>query len=197
VINAGGVSVSGPTGIATISHTLTATPGNNATASYGAVTASLVNLGQAASPGEAARFGQTVYSIDTGNHALRTQNQLPTAQAVVPAVSNVVNLKAQFGLDTDNNGSVDTWQFATGNWSAANLPLQPMATWQQIRAVRIAIVTRSDQWEPETVTPGPLEMFCTSTACTVAMTLDSEAQHYRYKVLETTIPFRNALWNAP
>ena len=40
-------------------------------------------------------------------------------------------------------------------------------------------------------------MFCTSSACAVAMTLDSDEQHYRYKVLETTIPFRNALWNAP
>ena len=118
-------------------------------------------------------------------------------QAATPAVSNVVNLKAQFGLDTDNDGTVDTWQPATGNWSAANLPLQPQATWQQIRAVRIAIVTRSDQYEIDPVTPGPLEMFCTTIPCAVAMTLDSDAQHYRYKVLETTIPFRNALWNAP
>ncbi len=112
-------------------------------------------------------------------------------------VGNVVNLKVQFGLDTNNDGSVDTWQPATGLWSAANLPLQPQATWQQIRAVRLAIVTRSDQFETDPVTPGPLEMFCTTSPCAVAMTLDSDAQHYRYKVLETTVPFRNALWNAP
>jgi hypothetical protein len=47
-----------------LTHTLTATPGNNTTATYGAVAASLVNLGQAATPGEAARFGQTVYTVD-------------------------------------------------------------------------------------------------------------------------------------
>ena len=64
VVNAGGVAVAAPTGIATISHTLTATPGNNTTATYGAVTATLVNLGQVASPGEAARFGRTLYSVD-------------------------------------------------------------------------------------------------------------------------------------
>ena len=197
IVNSTGVSVAAPTGIATISHTLTATPGNNTTATYGAVVGSLVNLGQAAAPGEAARFGQTVYSIDTVNRTLRTQNLLPTVQAVTPVVSNVVNLKVQFGLDTNNDGTVDTWQPATGNWSAANLPLQPQATWQQIRAVRLAIVTRSDQFEIDAVTPGPLEMFCTTSPCAVAMTLDSDAQHYRYKVLETTIPFRNALWNAP
>jgi type IV pilus assembly protein PilW len=99
-----------------------------------AVAASLVNLGQAATAGEAARFGQTVYTVDAGSHTLRTQSLLPTVQAVTPVVSGVINLKAQFGLDTDNDGTVDTWQPATGNWSAANLPLQPLATWQQIRA---------------------------------------------------------------
>jgi len=31
----------------------------------------------------------------------------------------------------------------------------------------------------------------------VSMTLTADQQHYRYKVLETTIPFRNAVWNAP
>ena len=196
-INAGGVSVAAPTGIATINHTLTATPGNNATANYGAVAASLVNLGQAASPGEPARFGQTLYTVDPASHTLRTQSLLPTVQLVTSAVSNVLNLKAQFGLDTNNDGTVDTWQTATGNWSAANLPLQPQAIWPQIRAVRIAIVTRSDQYETDAVTTGPLEMFCTTDPCAISMTLDVEAQHYRYKVLETTIPFRNALWNAP
>ena len=197
IVNAGGVSVAASTGIATISHTLTATPGNNAAATYGAVVASLVNLGQAASPGEPARFGQTLYSVNPGSKTLQTQSLLPTVQPATAAVSNVVNLKAQFGLDTDNDGTVDAWQPATGNWSAANLPLQPQATWQQIRAVRIAMVTRSDQYEIDPVTPGPLEMFCTTIPCAVAMTLDADAQHYRYKVLETTIPFRNALWNAP
>ena len=196
-INAGGVSVAAPTGIATLTHTLAATPGNNTTATYGAVAASLVNLGQAAAPGEPARFGQTVYTVDAASHTLRTQSLLPTVQPATAAVSNVMNLKAQFGLDTDNDGTVDTWQPATGNWSAANLPLQPLATWQQIRAVRIAIVTRSDQYETQVVTTGPLQMFCATDPCAVSMTLDADAQHYRYKVLETTIPFRNALWNAP
>ena len=122
-------------------------------------------------PGER-RFGQTLYTVDPATSTLRTQSLLPTVQPVTPVVSNVVNLKAQYGLDTDNDGTVDTWQPATGNWSAANLPLQPLATWQQIRAVRVAIVTRSAQYEKDAVTPGPLEMFCTTSPCAVAMTLD-------------------------
>ena len=197
IVGAAGIAVDTSTGITTITHALTPTPGNNTTANYGAVAASLVNLGQAASPGEAARFGQTLYSVDPGTNTLRTQSLLPTVQPVTPVVSNVVNLKAQFGLDTNNDGTVDVWQPATGIWSSVNLPLQPPATWQQIRAVRVAIVTRSPQYEVDAVTPGPIEMFCSTLPCAVAMTLASDDQHYRYKVLETTIPFRNALWNAP
>ncbi len=117
--------------------------------------------------------------------------------AATPVVSNVVNLKAQFGLDTDNDGDVDTWQSATGNWSSANLPLQPATAWQQIKAVRVAIVTRSDKYETDVVTPGPLGMFCSPSPCAVSMTLTTDQQHYRYKVMETIVPLRNAVWNAP
>jgi type IV pilus assembly protein PilW len=138
-----------------------------------------------------------LYAVDPATHTLHTQSLLPTVQPVTAVVSNVINLKAQFGLDTNNDGSVDLWQPATGIWSSVNLPTQPPATWQQIRAIRIAIVTRSPQREAVAVTPGPIEMFCSTLPCAAAMTLAGDDQHYRYKVLETTIPFRNALWNAP
>jgi type IV pilus assembly protein PilW len=195
-INAGGVAVAAGTGIATIAHTLTATPGNNSVATYNAASASLINLGQ----GD--RFGQTLYSVDPTNSALRTQSLLPAVLPATPVVSNVVNLKAQFGLDTDGDGDVDTWQSATVNWSSANLPLQPIALdltypWQKIRAVRVAIVTRSEKYETDTVTPGPLAMLCSPAPCAVSMTLTTDQQHYRYKVLETIVPLRNAVWNAP
>jgi len=196
-VNAGGIAVSTGTGNTTISHTLTATPGNNNSATYSAVTGSLINLGQVATAGQTAQFGRTVYAVDSSKHTLQTQALLPTTQAATPAVSSVVNLKAQYGVDTDNDGTVDTWQSATGTWSATNLPNQPQATWQQILAVRVAIVTRSDQYEADPVSPGPIDMFCSPSPCALSMSLTSDQQHYRYKVLETTIPFRNAVWNAP
>ncbi len=189
-INAGGVSVAVGTGIATISHTLTATPGNDSAATYNATSASLINLGQGA------RVGQTRYALDTAKNTLTTQSLIPTVLAATPVVGHVVNLKAQFGLDTDGDGTVDTWQSATGNWSAANLPLQTPATWQQIQAVRVAIVTRSDKYETDPVTAGPLDMLCVPAPCAASMTLATNDQHYRYKVLETVVPLRNAMWNA-
>jgi type IV pilus assembly protein PilW len=141
-INPGGVAVNG-LGQATLTRTVLPSSSDQ---SYTANTASVVNLGPAAS------LGQVAYSVDPNclptdatKCALRTRNLISTggANPVVPVIGDVVNLKAQYGLDTNNDGIVDTWQTATGIWSAASLPAQPLATWQQIRAVRIAIVTRS------------------------------------------------------
>ena len=164
-INAGGVSVAAGTGIATITHTLTATPGNNTTATYGA------GRGVARQPGPGgdrhAASADPVHRRSGDQHAADAEPAARRCWPVTPVVSNVVNLKAQFGLDTDNDGTVDTWQPATGNWSSANLPLQPPRRWQQIRAVRVAIVTRSDQYENDAVTPGPLGMFCSPGPCAV------------------------------
>jgi len=181
--------------------TLAQTPFPGSPAASYAAGSVVVNLGQAAS------MGRIQYTVDTTGHVLRTQNLLPTAGLASPApvVNDVINLKAQYGLDTDNDGSIDTWQDATGAvWSAANLATQPLATLQQIRAVRIAIVTRSAQYEKDALTAGTppgmpdgtIGLFCNPVpTCAVSMSLSADDQHYRYKVLETSVPLRNAMWN--
>ena len=148
-------------------------------------TSMLLNMGPAT--------GAQRVRYDVQSDTLRSTNLFTAGAVASPVVSNVVNLKAQYGLDTDNDGVVDAWQDATGpTWAAANLPTQPLATLQQIRAVRVAIVTRSAQHERTAVTTGPLTMFDGA----VSMTLSGDEQNYRYKVLETIVPLRNALWNA-
>jgi type IV pilus assembly protein PilW len=184
---AGSVAVDPATGFATLSVTPVA---GDLGAVYSAVTSSLVNLG----PAEA--MGRIAYTVDATTHALRTQRLLPNNDPVAPLVSDVVNLKAQYGLDTDNDGIVNSWQDATGAWAAANVPALPLATLQQVRAIRVAIVTRSAQYEKDPVTTGPLVMFDnTLGGHDVSMSLTTDDTHYRYKVLETVIPLRNALWN--
>jgi type IV pilus assembly protein PilW len=196
-IDAGGVSVDATTGFSTL--TVTPVAGDFA-AVYGAVAASLVNLGQAAA------MSRVQYTVDGGidtagaTHALRTQQLLPTAGPVAPLVSDVVNLKAQYGLDTNNDGIIDVWQEATGAWAPDGLkalaPTDRAAKIRQVVAVRLAIVTRSSQYEKDPVTPGPVTMFDDSLGgSVVTMTLSTDDQHYRYKVLEAVVPLRNALWN--
>ena len=182
-IDPAGVEVSGA-GLATLAHT----PLSGALGFvYSAGSAFLVNLGRAA------RLARLRYSVDTSSRALRTQHQLPTAGPVNPILGDIVNLKAQYGLDTDADGTVDTWQAATGTvWSSASLPSQPLATIRQIQSVRVAIVARSPQYEREAVTPGPVLLF----DGTIAIALSADQQHYRYRVVETIVPLRNTLWNA-
>jgi len=182
-IDPGGVTVSA-SGIATLTHTPVS---GTADATYRAGEATLINLGPAHS------LARVRYSVDVATRALRSQQQLPTPDPVQPVVGDIVNLKAQYGLDTDGDGSVDTWQPASGGvWSAATLPAQPLAMVRRIQSVRLAIVARSPQFEREPVTPGPLLLF----DGTVSLALTADQQHYRYRVLETIVPLRNALWNA-
>jgi len=191
-INAGGVAVNGVTGFATITHTPVS---GNMGVTYGAVAAALVNLGQPAS------MGRVEYTVDTVGNVLRTQNRLPTDGPVSPIINDVVNLKAQYGVNANCDG-VLVWQEATGPWSFANvsaLPLPATAPFcvagvpslRQVHAVRIAIVTRSSQYEKDEVSPATLSML----EATVSMPLSADDRHYRYKVLETIVPLRNAMWN--
>ena len=194
-INPGTVTVDPATGFATISHTPVA---GSPSHSYASGVAVLVNLGQAAA------MGRIKYDVDATTHALRSQNLLPdpaAAPSPIPIISDVVNLKAQYGVDTNCNGLL-TWQEPTGQWDAAVVPTRDLAcvpgtpTLRQIQAIRIAIVTRSAQYERETVSPDQLKLFCdTPSTCAVTMDLTADDRHYRYKVLETAVPLRNALWN--
>jgi type IV pilus assembly protein PilW len=101
---------------------------------------------------------------------------------------NIVQLKAQYGHDTDGDGIVDTYDTVAPTNAAA---------WNQLLAVRVGIVARSAQPEkPSGAGPG-----CNTT--TVAPTwsggnfdLSANAtwQCYRYKVFETVIPVKNIIW---
>ena len=177
-IDAAGVAVDPTTGFSTL--TVTPVAGNLA-AAYSAITASLVNLGPLTS------MGRIAYTVDPTTHALRTQQQLPNDGPVAPLVSDVVNLKVQYGLDTSipADGVID-----------ALAPTDRAKAIRQVVAVRVALVTRSSQYERDPVTPGPIAMFDTTLGGkAVSMTLTADDTHYRYKVLETVIPLRNALWN--
>jgi type IV pilus assembly protein PilW len=119
---------------------------------------------------------------------------------------NIVQLQAVYGKDTDNNNIVDAWN-ATAPTSAAE--------WQQIRAIRLAIVARSQSPEMTDVTldgsvstsscasttPHPAAICWQPTPGGNGVKIDvnigntnPDWQRYRYRVVETTIPLRNVIW---
>jgi type IV pilus assembly protein PilW len=122
--------------------------------------------------------------------------------------SGIVQLQAVYGKDTSAppDGVVDTWD--------AIAPVDA-AGWQQIRAIRVALVARSQKREPEVVTldgnnpattcdsptPPPAAVCWRPEPGGNGVTIDVNIgnaipawQHYRYHVVETTIPVRNSIW---
>jgi type IV pilus assembly protein PilW len=120
-----------------------------------------------------------------------------TTQDLYP---QIVLMQAMYGKDTNGDGKVDTYDKTTPTTNAG---------WQQVLSVRVAVVTRSNQYEKDLVTStaplwdvGSTISVSGTTACnngSQCLTLDvskiTDWQHYRYKVYDTIVPLRNALWN--
>lgn len=134
---------------------------------------------------------RTLFSYDL----LRSAGAGTDADALQSLADGVAELHALYGLDTDNNGTVDTWVApdATG-YDIATVMTTP-ATMRQIAAVRVALVMRSSNFEKEVVSPPTLTLFgdlATALQHTVTLT-GGDDPHYRYRVIDTTIPLRNIL----
>ena len=107
----------------------------------------------------------------------------------------VVQLKAQYGKDTNADGIVDLWNVTTP--ANAN-------EWFQLRAVRVALVARSGQFEKTAVTADciasnnpPNSVFWSGGCFTMTDPADgTNWRQYRYRVYETVVPLRNLIWSA-
>lgn len=106
-----------------------------------------------------------------------------------PLFDNVVQLQAQYGKDTNNDGVVDLFDEITPATTAQ---------WAQVLAVRVAVVARSGLYEKEEVSPATIRMWEDSAAAPTTAgpvwTLTADDRHYRYKVFQTVVPLRNLIW---
>lgn len=114
----------------------------------------------------------------------RTNTDFEAAEATPQVADGVIDLQAQYGL-------------ADGTWQSAD----PAATdWGLVRAIRIAILVRSKQFEKENVTTvAPVWHTGTGVATDFVMADLADGtswQRYRYEVFERTIPLRNIIWGA-
>ena len=114
--------------------------------------------------------------------------------------NNIVQLKALYGKDTNGDGSVDIWDTTTPTTNAG---------WLQVIAVRLAILSRSNQKEKVPVTfsnptwdVGTADTVTGSAACgtskCISLKVDNltDWSYYRYKMFDTTVPLRNMLWTS-
>jgi type IV pilus assembly protein PilW len=151
------------------------------------------------------------HTYDIGNNNLRLR-EFDSSTGAAPApreiFSQIMQMQAVYGKDTNNDCQVDTWD--------AIQPTTPVL-WQQLRAVRIALVARSQVAEKDVVTlaeadvaaarkcdsanPNPAlvcwrpnpDQASSGTAIKLDMT-GTNWQNYRYRVFEVTVPLRNLIW---
>lgn len=121
-------------------------------------------------------------------------------------VDDVVNIQAQYGIDsTSTSNVIDSWQEPTGAWDAAVLTAAQIT---QIKAVRLGIVIRSAILEKGTAgacdttvvatKPRPLTADTTIVPNKIAgpvmdVSTVPNWQCMRYKTYETVIPIRNMI----
>lgn len=141
------------------------------------------------------------FTLSADNKLRQTSRQLLTGASTNQDLqSNIVALRAYYGKDTDGDDTVDTFDKTTPTTNAG---------WLQVRAVRVALLARSAQFEKSEVTSAtPLwdvgtfasvsgSVTCGSSKC-VELKVDSSSdwKHYRYKVFDVLVPLRNQLWRA-
>jgi type IV pilus assembly protein PilW len=131
---------------------------------------------------------------------LVTQTLIPYVAAQDPdnnglsdaeVATGIIQMKAMYGKDTNNDRSVDAWD--------TTLPTNA-AEWMQVRAIKIALLARSGLFERTAVTPNAPVWVHPGTGAAVAFTMANLAdgtnwQNYRYRVYQTTVPLRNLIWS--
>ena len=166
----------------------------------------LLNMG----PSKGGVQQRVLYDVDNVANVLRSNvlwssDGVPVADAPNPIASNVVNMKLQYGIDTNSDGVLDTWVSAdTAPWRSEDLLAGSgsalVAQLKTLKAVRIGIVVRGEQWDKDAPDVSwSLFPACVSTtgACAgvYSGTFPKAAGNYRYRTYETVIPLRNQIWN--
>jgi type IV pilus assembly protein PilW len=176
-------------GVVTITHT-----GNPAAMTASSV---LFNLGPSGDP------QKSLYDVQSG--VLRSSTLIDKAGAEVdppianPIASNVVNMKLQYGIDTDNDGLVDSWVGATGVWAPDQLLAGDAIKINQIKAVRIGVIVQGEQFD-KTLGDFSWGLFKDANGKNPVYSGTFKAStsppgNFRYRTYETVIPLRNELWN--
>lgn len=149
--------------------------------------------------GPKGRVQRVRYDIVDGT--LRSLDLANPGAAPNPLASNVVNMKLQYGVDTDDDGYLDRWvSAAVAPWDPPSVLAAPAAALAQIKAIRLGLVVRSETFDRDVTAPFDWVLFdCGQediTRCPGRLA-GSLPPNWRYRSYETVIPLRNTLWNTP
>ena len=118
-----------------------------------------------------------------------------TATAIA---DGVLDLRARYGIDSNDDGRVDAWVSpATAPWTAAALTdgsTTARDNLARILAVRVGLVLRNNTPERVDVSPSSLTLFGDmDSTLQVTRTLSAADRLLRLRTLEFTVPLRNVM----
>lgn len=161
----------------------------------------LINLG---------RWSVRTYSIADNGLSLTALNTTTGKNEARELFPHIIQLQAEYGVDdtADDITSITEWAETTPSTTT---------DWQKVKAIRVAVVARSDVYEKtggaaddgRVTEEGDLNAIdfdaCREAnaraVCWAGGTIkvqtsaaDTEWEHYRYRVYEAVIPIRNVIW---
>lgn len=124
------------------------------------------------------------YSIE--NNQLIETSELSAERKVI--VDNIVLLKARYGLDTNKDGTIDSWTNSIG----------AVTNYKFLRALKIAIISRTPS--KEQTRNGACNVTTNSTFNWDSEVIDIDNISpdwgcYRYRFIQTVVPLRNMIWS--
>lgn len=155
------------------------------------------------------KVGQLVthtFTTNAQNELTLTDLSTPGVAPVSVLASDIVRLKAQYGIADAGSQDVNKWVSATagGGWDEASLTIAKI---KRIKAIRLVIVARSSKLEGTNVTApctnvsggvnnGPCAWVDTAAdpAPIIDLSADANWRRYRYRTYQTIIPIRNVIW---
>lgn len=144
------------------------------------------------------------FNVNANNQLTLTDFTPPVPSAPVVLASDIVKLKAQYGIANVGSQDVTSWVNAT---AASGWNVLDSAKIKRIKAIRLVIVARSSKREGADITGvctnvsggvnnGPCAWPDTAANPAPLIDLSSNAdwKKYRYRVYNTLIPIRNVIW---
>jgi len=136
---------------------------------------------------------------DVSGNVLRSTDLVTAEATAQPLSSSIMNLKLLYGVDTDGDGAIDTWTPPTGDYSTASVLAATGANLRRIKAVKIGMVVRSDEFDRDAPAFAWTLFECTAQEKTTYSCPDpltgTLPANYRYRTYETIVPLRNPMWN--
>ncbi len=124
--------------------------------------------------------------------------QLDGTDSVVAVADGVADMRVLYGVDTNDDGRVDSWQSpGSSPWDVASLTdgsATARTNLSRIIALRIGLLIRNSAPERAAQSASSLTLFSElGSTLQVSRTLTSAEQLLRWRTLEFTVPLRNVL----